>query len=576
MTKFRPPARLDDTKSTNCQVCETALDSDVRYIAQPCGHGTFCYGCTQKLKMRPSKPGCKRCGGGQQRFIKDFEEYHEEQEAETLLKSPEIPTLLPFSNDKIDSPQKSKHHEYLSGQGSGDVHSMAVPIPPGRGADEEQESRLRSTTDTNPECEVREVKVSGGSALVETAEGLFAAEELNNDPSQDEELGDPTKAEDAVRAEQDPLLSILRDATILLEIGLSIELGKTKAIILFKEGKLLESAEMLTRCINSYIQAESANVALRSVLHSNRALAVLSYIKLMGAENSGAESLYRTVVKDCDSALHYDRDNTKALYRRALALNELDDLERSLEDISRVLAIFSSRNESHAEAVALREAVMAKRRALEKKWGMTGPISVSRLWNKPTGRPPADESITRPSSIQTSKLVTMPVTTPSVILDELAEKAAGVKERKARPAGKPSKGVLSASTLENELRRLKTRVDSLVDFVSDKLTPSRLEAAAGSGPAGLSALDPDCTGAMLHGLCRAAERGAIDGTLLCDYIVAMSNTRMVNSMVMMMLDQSERECLGKLERYVSAVANPSAVRARSILTDWHERAADGG
>ncbi|KAF4720626.1 hypothetical protein FOZ63_024942, partial [Perkinsus olseni] len=100
----------------------------------------------------------------------------------TLLKSPEIPSLLPFSNDKIDSPQKSKHHEYLSGQGSGDVHSMAVPVPPGRGADEEEESRLRSTTGTDSEREVREVKVSGGSALVETAEGLFAADELNNDP----------------------------------------------------------------------------------------------------------------------------------------------------------------------------------------------------------------------------------------------------------------------------------------------------------------------------------------------------------------------------------------------------------
>ncbi|KAF4755201.1 hypothetical protein FOZ63_027715 [Perkinsus olseni] len=281
------------------------------------------------------------------------------------------------------------------------------------------------------------------------------------------------------------------------------------------------------------------------------------------------------VVEDCNSALHFDRDNTKAMYRRALAHNELDDLDRSLEDITRVLAIFSSRNESHAEAVALKEAVMAKRRALEKKWGMTGPISVSRLWNKPTGRPPADESITRPSSIQTSKLVTMPVTAPSVILDELAEKA-GVHERKARPAGKPSKGVFRASTLENELRRLKTKVDSLVDFVSDKLTPSKLEAAAGSGPAGLSALDPDCTGAMLHGLCRAAERGAIDGSLLCDYIVAMSNTGMVSPMVMMMFDQSERECLDKLEGYVSAVANPSAARARSILTDWHERAADSG
>ncbi|KAF4695214.1 hypothetical protein FOZ60_005538 [Perkinsus olseni] len=503
MTKFRPPARMNDTKPISCQVCETALDSDVRYIAQPCGHGTFCYGCTQKLKMRPSRP----------------------------------------------------------------VY-------------------------TNPECEVREVKVSGGSALVETAEGLFAADELNNDPSQDEELGDPTKAEDAVRAEQDPMLSILRDTTILLEIGLSIELGKTKAITLFKAGKLLESAEMLTRCINSYIQAESANTALRSVLHSNRALAVLSYIKLMGSENSDVESLYRMVVKDCDSALHFDRDNTKAMYRRALASNELDDLERSLEDITRVLAIFSSRNESHAEAVALREAVMAKRRALEKKWGMTGPISVSRLWNKPTGRPPADESITRPSSIQTSKLVTMPVTAPSVIPDEPAEKAvlpesqcdqhqcshaqAGVKERKARSAGKPNEGVLRASTLENELRRLKTKVDSLVDFVSDKLTPSKLEAAAGSGTAGLSALDPDCTGAMLHGLCGAAERGAIDGSLLCDYIEAMNSTRMVSPMVMMMLDQSERECLDELEGYVSAVANPSAVRARSILTDWHERVVDSG
>lgn len=44
-------------------------------------------------------------------------------------------------------------------------------------------------------------------------------------------------------------------------------------------------------------------------------------------------------------------------------------LDRSLEDISRVLTVFSSRNESHPEAVALKEAVMTKRKALE-KWGL--------------------------------------------------------------------------------------------------------------------------------------------------------------------------------------------------------------
>ncbi|KAF4677310.1 hypothetical protein FOL47_002238 [Perkinsus chesapeaki] len=454
-----------------------------------------------------------------------------------------------------------KHHEYLSGQGTGEVYAMAKPMDKAANI---APSNQRAAADAH----LANVALTGAAAVVETSDGLFAPDELTNDSNEPEANTATENNKETMQEEDDPLLSIIKDKSILLEVGVSVELGKSKAIKLFQESKHLQSAEMLTRCINSSIEAESGNTTLRSVLHSNRALAILTYINGKGGN---CQELYRLVVEDCDQALHFDHGNMKALYRRAIAFYELDEIERSLEDISRVLTVFSARNEAHPEAVDLKEKVMEKKRAAEKKWGMNGPMSISRLWNKPSGRAPADEDRARPASIETNELVKMHVAIPNMTGADGETEASSKPTQRNRPTAKHKSGTFTPSILESELQRLKGKADGLAEFVAHKLTPKKLE-DAGTTAGGLSSLDPDCTGALLHGLYEAIQRKAIDNSVLMDYVEAMDKTQMANRMVLLMLDETEKGYLSKLNSHIMAnTTKTHAPKARYIVNEWHKR-----
>uniref|UniRef100_A0A182YQE0 Uncharacterized protein n=1 Tax=Anopheles stephensi TaxID=30069 RepID=A0A182YQE0_ANOST len=69
--------------------------------------------------------------------------------------------------------------------------------------------------------------------------------------------------------------------------------------------------------------------------------AVLTEFQLLNCLNQAVVQLrlkdFTSVVYACDSALAIDPDNTKALYRRGMAQNELRNYEQALEDLRRAL-----------------------------------------------------------------------------------------------------------------------------------------------------------------------------------------------------------------------------------------------
>jgi tetratricopeptide (TPR) repeat protein len=91
----------------------------------------------------------------------------------------------------------------------------------------------------------------------------------------------------------------------------------------FKRGQFSEAVEFYTKGISN----STNDAAMLINLHNNRSSA---YLKT---------GEYRSCVDDCNRVFELDADNTKALLRRASALELLEDYQSALEDFRRLLAI---------------------------------------------------------------------------------------------------------------------------------------------------------------------------------------------------------------------------------------------
>eukprot|EP00929_Paragymnodinium_shiwhaense_P099033 TRINITY_DN605_c0_g1_i1.p1 TRINITY_DN605_c0_g1~~TRINITY_DN605_c0_g1_i1.p1 ORF type:complete len:2835 (-),score=990.43 TRINITY_DN605_c0_g1_i1:163-8667(-) len=128
-----------------------------------------------------------------------------------------------------------------------------------------------------------------------------------------------------------------------------IEKGKDEANKLFAKGSLDESAKWFSKCIWLLEQGlvKDCSKDLHSILHSNRA-----FVRVKQQQWAEAE-------KDCGLALSLNPKNTKARYRRAIALYELKKDDAALEAISEVLRELPDPN-SNKEAVDLKAKIQAR------------------------------------------------------------------------------------------------------------------------------------------------------------------------------------------------------------------------
>jgi hypothetical protein len=227
----------------------------------------------------------------------------------------------------------------------------------------------------------------GTGRIVETADGLFAPEELES-------------TENAVD-------TWCPDCTAVTPEWEEVMLAKQKAADLFASGDFDESAALFSGCIQALpllqiasqaaeadaeerapesadldevgatgriveisdrqLKAEEAR-QLHAVLLSNRALVCLKL------------SRWDFAVRDCDEALALDPRLYKAYYRRAYALKELGRLDDALADATKVCEHYQTQPAPNPEAWDLRESIIAALKKETSKW----KSGRQPKWNKAT------------------------------------------------------------------------------------------------------------------------------------------------------------------------------------------------
>lgn len=156
----------------------------------------------------------------------------------------------------------------------------------------------------------------------------------------------------------------------------AIAQAKTEGNAYFTAGDTRKCIDRFSRAITAAQSIEVENGKddnLRKtigILHSNRSLALM---KLDPPE-------YEMIVMDCNTALHEDPANFKALYRRAVALSTLGDYERAFQDITKVLDHYMKNNAgSNPQAVKLRDEIKENLRSERTMWRGSGR---ERTWNR--------------------------------------------------------------------------------------------------------------------------------------------------------------------------------------------------
>ena len=227
-----------------------------------------------------------------------------------------------------------------------------------------------------------DVRVQGGSLIVETSEGLFASEEVGESPEH--------KAEHKAAL----WLQNVDNVDVPLEMQ-AIQAAKVKAQEHFKQGSVSDARRVTTAAIRAgelllardSTLEEKANEDLQSllgILRSNRSLLLTHQIQAGDEEvlQFGPDAAWSLVVKDTDAALMDNPSNFKASFRRARALFELGELDQAMADATRVVDHYARNTQvSNPEAVALRQSIMDALKKERAKWGDKGGPRWNRLVN---------------------------------------------------------------------------------------------------------------------------------------------------------------------------------------------------
>jgi len=350
--------------------------------------------------------------------------------------------------DPATAPESHKTSEFL------ELHSNLNIVSADDGAARRSAAASSLSSSINQSKQIQ--LTLGGERIVETADGLFGADEVQVD-----DITLPTIEE----PDQDGAARVWLESTGS-NPGLpanweSILAAKGTAHELYTEHKIREACQATTAAIQALEKfaafepgvsddladgtldtdrsaaeqagqrpSEAEIEGMRGVLHSNRSL-LLQHQILAGESDVlafGADAGWRLVVNDSDVALRANPTNFKASFRRARALLELGELDEALQDATNVVDYYASTSSTpNPEAAALRERILEAIKKERGKWGEKGP----RRWNRS-----AKDLITEISS-STSKA---------------ADAAAG-RERKPSATSMPwdSNAKAGASTLPQRL-----------------------------------------------------------------------------------------------------------------------------
>lgn len=120
---------------------------------------------------------------------------------------------------------------------------------------------------------------------------------------------------------------------------------KEQGNALFSKGQYTDASSLYTEALKSKLDSDQ-----KSIILSNRAAC---YLKLKDAEKC---------IADCTEALALDASLVKALYRRALAQEMLQNLNDALQDLTKVIKMDSKNQDAVTAARRVKEALLSQRK----------------------------------------------------------------------------------------------------------------------------------------------------------------------------------------------------------------------
>ncbi|CAJ1367922.1 unnamed protein product [Effrenium voratum] len=268
-----------------------------------------------------------------------------------------------------------------------------------------------------------------------------------------------------------------------------VEKGKEMGNKLFSAGKFEECERCFSKAL--WLAQESGKVKapndIRGILHSNRAFARLRLQRWSDAE------------KDCDEALRLNERNAKALYRRAMARQQLEKPKAALADLEQLLPMLDGN--SNKDALALKEELLAQLRP-------SSPKALQKEAAKPA-------EAQRPASA--------PVRTVS-----------------AAPS-MPSTSPKSGMELLRQFKSLKKNPEVLTKYVTEKVPPSLLQSLFSRSP-----IEADDLALVLQTLRTAASAAEpLPGPRVGEYLQQLLRTHGAGTQFSM-LSSSEKQLVREL------------------------------
>ncbi|CAJ1398008.1 unnamed protein product [Effrenium voratum] len=268
-----------------------------------------------------------------------------------------------------------------------------------------------------------------------------------------------------------------------------VEKGKEMGNKLFSAGKFEECERCFSKAL--WLAQESGKVKapndIRGILHSNRAFARLRLQRWSDAE------------KDCDEALRLNERNAKALYRRAMARQQLEKPKAALADLEQLLPMLDGN--SNKDALALKEELLAQLRP-------SSPKALQKEAAKPA-------EAQRPASA--------PVRTVS-----------------AAPS-MPSTSPKSGMELLRQFKSLKKHPEVLTKYVTEKVPPSLLQSLFSRSP-----IEADDLALVLQTLRTAASAAEpLPGPRVGEYLQQLLRTHGAGTQFSM-LSSSEKQLVREL------------------------------
>jgi hypothetical protein len=438
----------------------------------------------------------------------------------------------------------------------------------------------------------------GGQRLVETADGLFGADEVQPEDDEDE-VSIPLQSQGGVESHARAWLrGDVGQAQLPPEL-LAVQAAKDAAAQLFKDQKFTEARQTTTAAIRALSHLATRLVAttsahsqeivddheeqsddddnshgddgkckevhglptstqvesLMGLLHSNRSLLITQLIQSGDQEvlAFGIEAAWRLVIDDADIALRADPLNFKASFRRARAHFELGELNEALNDATRVVDHYAQNSVTpNPEAAALRDSILETVRKERSKWGEKGRAR----WNRASNEALVTEiggSIETLDNVSASSNSRGSNSTPQIQPAKLQRLAAAV----TKPLAAPKTGADVEKAL---LVALKGNASGRVAYVRDHLSAVAFRRFFRRAPLG-----PDLLAALVESLGELAKEDAQAAT---ERLVALADAPSARTHSAM-FDEREQAALQQvLER-----AGPEAARAWAPAA---EEAAVGG